>query len=121
MFSAVTSLAPARRERVEFQVNTYTMYGQSFPRIDFGSGGDFVVAWFSPQDGSGNGVFAQRFAILADLDVDGNGSVTPLTDALLVLRYTFGFTGATLITGAVGPGCTRCTAPQIEAYLAGMV
>jgi hypothetical protein len=25
------------------------------------------------------------------------------------------------VTGAVGPGCTRCTAPQIEAYLAGKV
>ena len=42
----------------------------------------------------------------------------PLTDGLLVLRYLFGFTGDTLITGAVGANCTRCDAPSIEAYLA---
>ena len=33
------------------------------------------------------------------LDVDGDGQVLPLTDALLILRYTFGFRGNTLITG----------------------
>jgi hypothetical protein len=30
----------------------------------------------------------------------------------------FGFTGATLVDGAVSTGCTRCTAPQIAAWLA---
>lgn len=53
------------------------------------------------------------------LDVDGDGSAEPLTDALLILRSLFGFTGASLITGAVDlANCTRCTAPEIEAYLA---
>jgi hypothetical protein len=66
-------------------------------------------------------VFARRLARVAPFDVDGNGTVDPLTDGLLALRYEFGFRGATLIAGAVGPGCTRCTAPQIEAYLASMV
>ena len=53
------------------------------------------------------------------MDIDGNGAAEPLTDGLLVLRYLFGFRGATLITGAVGGGCTRCDAPAIEAYIAG--
>ena len=41
-----------------------------------------------------------------------------LTDGLLVVRWLFGFTGATLVEGAVSTGCTRCTAPEIEARLA---
>ena len=39
---------------------------------------------------------------------------------LLALRFLFGFTGANLIAGAVGGGCTRCDAPSIEAYLVGL-
>ena len=51
-------------------------------------------------------------------DIDGDGETGPLTDGLLLLRYTFGFTGATLVTGAVDlPNCTRCTARLIEAYV----
>jgi hypothetical protein len=56
--------------------------------------------------------------VLGALDIDGNGSVEPLTDGLLILRYLFGFRGATLITGAIGAGATRDTAPEVEAYLA---
>ena len=52
-------------------------------------------------------------------DVDGDGESDALTDGLLVLRYRFGFSGATLITGAVDlANCTRCTAVEIEAFLA---
>jgi hypothetical protein len=54
------------------------------------------------------------------LDIDGNGTVEALTDALLVLRYTFGLRGQTLIQGAIGNGATRTTAAQIEAYLASL-
>jgi DNA-binding beta-propeller fold protein YncE len=51
-------------------------------------------------------------------DIDGDGQVEPLTDALLLLRHTFGFNGATLVMGAVDLGnCTRCTAAAIEAYI----
>jgi DNA-binding beta-propeller fold protein YncE len=51
-------------------------------------------------------------------DIDGDGEQDALTDGLLLLRHQFGFTGATLITGAVDlVECTRCTAPPIEAYL----
>ncbi len=51
-------------------------------------------------------------------DIDGDGDFLPLTDGLLLLRFSFGFTGAVLVTGAVNMGgCTRCTAPAIEAYI----
>jgi hypothetical protein len=53
----------------------------------------------------------------AVLDVDDDGTVAPLTDGLLVLRHAFGFTGATLVTGAVGPACGRCTGPDVTTYL----
>jgi subtilisin-like proprotein convertase family protein len=54
----------------------------------------------------------------AQLDVDADGEINALTDGLLTLRYHFGFRGATLVNGAVGPNCKRCTAPLIEAFLA---
>jgi hypothetical protein len=51
------------------------------------------------------------------LDVDGDGTVGSQTDALLILRYVAGFDGAALVDGAVAPGCQRCTAEQITAYI----
>jgi hypothetical protein len=57
----------------------------------------------------------------ASLDVDGDGDVGALTDGLLILRHLFGFTGATLVSGAVDlVECTRCTAPEIELFLGGL-
>jgi hypothetical protein len=53
----------------------------------------------------------------AALNVDGNAAAESLTDGLLLLRYLFGFRGTTLTAGAVGAGCIRCTAQQIEGYL----
>jgi DNA-binding beta-propeller fold protein YncE len=51
-------------------------------------------------------------------DIDGDAEFDALTDGLLLLRYAFGFTGATLVTGAVDlANCTRCTAAEIEAYI----
>jgi hypothetical protein len=61
-------------------------------------------------------------ANLALYDVDGDGSMQPLTDGLLILRYLFDFTGSTLTSGAVNTsGCTRCTAEAIETYLEGLI
>ena len=54
------------------------------------------------------------------LDIDGNGVVDALTDGLLVMRYTFGLRGQTLIQGVIGAGATRTTAVQIESYLASL-
>jgi hypothetical protein len=102
----------------EFQVNTYTPSYQSLPAVAL-TGGRFGIAWESTeQDGSDNGVFAQRFVTPATLDIDANGTTGALTDGLLVLRFLFGFKGSTLVTGAVDlGGCTRCDAAAIESYL----
>jgi autotransporter-associated beta strand protein len=46
----------------EFQVNTYTTSAQSLSSVAMDADGDFVVAWGSNgQDGSGYGVYAQRY------------------------------------------------------------
>jgi hypothetical protein len=45
----------------EFRVNTYTTSTQALPDVASGDAGDFVVVW-SGQDGSGLGVFGQRYA-----------------------------------------------------------
>jgi hypothetical protein len=46
----------------EFQVNTHTTYDQKNAAIAMDAVGNFVVVWSSYlQDGSSNGVFAQRF------------------------------------------------------------
>jgi hypothetical protein len=102
----------------EFPVNVHTTGTQQNPAVSMSSG-RFVVSWNSEgQDGSANGVFARRYASLAVLDIDGNGSTAALTDGLLVLRFLFGFTGATLTAGAVDAvACTRCNAAAIGAYL----
>jgi cellobiose-specific phosphotransferase system component IIC len=56
-----------------------------------------------------------------DLDADGSGDSEPLMDGLLVQRWLFGLRGDSLVLGAVDPlKCTRCTAAEIEAYLAGL-
>ena len=39
----------------------------------------------------------------AELDVDGNAKNAPLSDGLLIIRYLFGFDGASLIQNAVAP------------------
>lgn len=51
------------------------------------------------------------------LDVDGNGTVDPLTDGLLLIRYLFGVRGDALISGAVGTDAKRTTAQEIETYI----
>jgi hypothetical protein len=52
-----------------------------------------------------------------ELDVDGDGESKPLTDGLLLIRYLFGFSGDSLISGAIGSGATRDTAEEVEAYI----
>ena len=51
------------------------------------------------------------------LDIDGNGRADALTDGLLVLRHLFGFTGTSLVDGAVAEDCTRCSAAAITEFL----
>jgi hypothetical protein len=54
-------------------------------------------------------------------DIDDDELIEALTDGLLLLRYAFGFRGPTLIASAVGSECIRCEAPDIEAYIAGLL
>jgi len=62
-------------------------------------------------------IIAYLEEIRDQLDVDGNGMIDALTDAILYLRYLFGFTGEALTSGAVGAGATRANAEQVIAYL----
>jgi hypothetical protein len=101
----------------ELQVNTYVTADQSESALGMDANGDFVVAWKSGHDGEETGIFAQRFGPL-DLDIDGDGTNTAVTDGVLAIRWLFGFRGSTLIDDAIGTACTRCDAPSIEAYLA---
>jgi hypothetical protein len=46
----------------EFRVNSYTPKFQELPSVAFDASGNFVVAWNSDdQDGSGGGIFGQRY------------------------------------------------------------
>jgi hypothetical protein len=69
----------------EFQVNAHTAGRQSGPRVARNSVGDFVVVWTSDdQDGSGGGIFAQRY--------DGAGG--PIGPEFRVNSYTTGNQGS---------------------------
>ena len=47
----------------EFQINTYESNDQLYPSVAMDADGDFAVAWHSwDQDGSGFGVYGQRFS-----------------------------------------------------------
>ena len=63
---------------LEFRANTFTTGFQTFPSVASDSSGNFVVVWSSGQDGSGYGVFGQRYA----------SSGTPLGAEFLVNTYT---------------------------------
>ena len=55
--------------------------------------------------------------LILKLDIDGDGESKPLTDGLLLIRYLFGFSGDSLISGAIGEGAERDTAEEVEAYI----
>ena len=64
----------------EFQVNTYTEDDQLSPSVAMGSDGSFVVVWQSKdQDGSGYGVFGQRY----------NSEGNPIGGEFQVNTYTY--------------------------------
>jgi hypothetical protein len=60
---------------------------------------------------------------VSNLDIDGSATATKydaLTDGLLVIRYLFGLTGASLTSGALGATATRTDPVAIQAYLDGI-
>ena len=104
--------------------NTVVLFNFAADDITFGQGAVTVA------DLSGNmhtGTFGAGFPdatsprLPGTIDVDDTGSITPLTDGLLVLRYLFGFTGTTLTAGAVGGGCGRCDAASIHPYISSLL
>ena len=103
----------------EFQVHTYTSSFQSAPAAAAGAEGKLVVVWHSYHDGSSTGVFAQRLAAPATLDVDGSLSVERADRwapaAALPLRLPRRHAG---LRGGRSVDCMRCDAAAIEAYLA---
>ena len=75
-------------QAAEFHVNTYTTATQSEPSVASENNGDFVVVWQSfGQDGSGYGVFGQRFA----------SGGTPVAIEFQVNTYTTGYQQLTQI------------------------
>ena len=52
------------------------------------------------------------------IDIDGDMNAQPLTDGLLAIRYLAGFSGETLVNGAVNPAGSRESAEDIVGHLA---
>jgi len=46
---------------VEFRVNAFAFVWLTSPAVAMAADGDFVVAWEKRSDGSGLGIYAQRF------------------------------------------------------------
>jgi hypothetical protein len=53
----------------------------------------------------------------ADSQLDIDGASKPLLGGLLLIRYLFGFSGDSLVSGAIGTDATRNTADAVEAYI----
>jgi hypothetical protein len=115
----------------EFQIHTYTTLNQRRPIVKVDPVGNFVVVWQSEtQDGSGYGVYGQRYggllpAALA-VDAGGNGVLEPGETATVAPSWKnvngdpLTFTGAASnLTGPAGatyaladPGATYGTVPN---------
>jgi hypothetical protein len=52
-----------------------------------------------------------------ELDIDGDGDAKALTDGLLLIRSLFGFSGDSLIAGAIGTGAARDAPDAIAEYI----
>jgi len=50
-------------------------------------------------------------------DVDANGETKALSDGLMIIRRLFGFSGETLVAGAVAPDATRSDPDEIAGYI----
>jgi hypothetical protein len=128
--AALPAVASAQLAKVgaEFQVNTLTLYDQSYfygPQIGVSNGGDFVVIW---QEAPANSIAGQRFdasgvpvgtemqlrppvSVQPSLAVGGNGNfilfwAEPDTDGLGVFGQSFDSSGAA--QGAVFQVSGRC-------------
>ena len=79
----------------------------TYPSGDGEPGGDFVFNFN-----------VEPAAPDVNLDADGNGQASALTDGILIVRYLFGLTGDDLTAGNVlAQDATRTTADDIAAFL----
>ncbi|MDB4036104.1 thrombospondin type 3 repeat-containing protein [Pseudomonadales bacterium] len=86
----------------------------------FGFSGDSLISGAvdtSAERGTSELISGYLTDAVSELDIDGDGESKPLTDGLLLIRYLFGFSGDSLISGAIGDGAERDTAEEVEAYI----
>ena len=89
-------------------------------RYLFGFSGDSLTSGAVSGDanrGSSEAIAGYLTDANSELDIDADGESKPLTDGLLLIRYLFGFSGDSLISGAIGSGAERDTAEEVEAYI----
>ncbi len=87
--------------------------------------GIHTITW-TAGDNSNNVATATQTVTITEanacgLDIDGDDSISPLTDGLLLLRYLFGFTGDTLIDSAVSATAERSSSDDIVSYLSSCI
>jgi len=86
----------------------------------FGFSGDSLISGaVSGEAGRGSSEAITSYLTdgVSELDIDGDGTSGALTDGLLLIRYLFGFSGGTLLSGAIGDGAERNSAVAVEAYI----
>jgi len=89
-------------------------------RYLFGFSGESLVAGAVSNDAARSKAADIEAYLKADkiqLDVDGDGEVTALTDGLLIIRSLFGFSGSSLSASAIGPNALRGDGPAVSTYL----
>lgn len=74
-----------------------------------------VMALNSTMSSEEVAVAVEKAAMIAD--VDGNGEVNALTDALVVLRYLFGLRDQVLVDGVIATDATRVSFEAIEQHI----
>ncbi len=112
--------APAFSWDIDGNGNTsFTSDGIMVIRYLFGFRGEQLISGVTSDTATRDAAAIEQYLTdnLALLDIDGDGEAKPLTDGLMLVRYLAGFTGDTLINGAVNSAGTRTTAEEIENYL----
>ena len=89
-------------------------------RYLFGFSGNSLVSGAIAADGSrveAEAISTYLSEAGSELDIDGDGEPKALTDGLLLIRYLFGFSGDSLVSGAIGTGAERDTTEEIESHI----
>jgi hypothetical protein len=77
-------------------------------------GGSMASAGYDAAGGFWPTIFGVGPACI--LDLDGNGSIDPMTDGLLIIRAMSGLTDAAVTSGVLGPGASRTTWAQMQPF-----